>query len=78
MNEEVCKKGKRSSIEAPVAIEEIAYFLCCTPFAIYKLIEKKNLPCYKCGRRLLFFKSEVKRWLKGHKINGWESQKELF
>lgn len=50
---------KRSTLEA----KEVAVYLGLSVDSIYKLAREKEIPHVKVGRRLLFKKDSIDRWL---------------
>ena len=45
-------------------VDEIAWAIGRTPKAIYRLIEKNQIPARKVGGRWVFIPEEIERWLK--------------
>ena len=50
-------------VERLLNVEEAAVMLGRTPFAIYRLVERRQIPFRKAGRRLLFVESELRAFI---------------
>lgn len=55
--------------EKPMTVAEVASFLSRPQSAIYGLINKRSIPCYKRGKRVYFFKEEILAWIKKGKMS---------
>lgn len=50
-----------------LSIDETAKLIKLTKPTVYGLVNKKNIPFHKKGKRLYFLKSEILDWIKGGK-----------
>jgi len=50
--------------EKPITVEEASAFLNMPVNTIYSLTSSKKIPCFKPGKNLLFYKSELTEWVK--------------
>lgn len=47
-----------------LTVEEICEYLSVGKDTVYKWIEQREMPAHKVGRRWMFQKTEVDRWIK--------------
>ncbi|HEY9222335.1 MAG TPA: helix-turn-helix domain-containing protein [Lutibacter sp.] len=52
----------------PLTIKEVASLVNLSIPTIYGYVQKNNIPHYKNGNRLVFFRSEIIDWLKKFKV----------
>jgi len=50
-----------------VPVKEAAAWLGISAFTLYSWAQSHRIPHYKIGKRVMFSKDEVKRWLEEHK-----------
>ena len=51
-----------------IGIEEAAKFLKLKKSTIYQLVFKRQIPFYKCTKKLLFIKSELIEWVRKDRV----------
>ena len=58
--------GTTSSQGLPVVLtcKEVAIALRTSPKAVYTMVERRQLPCVRLGRRVLFIQDELLDWLR--------------
>ena len=56
--------NKNPDIETPIHLNEAVIFTGLTKATIYRYVRQKDIPHYKKGNRLYFFKSEISDWIK--------------
>lgn len=50
-------------IETLWEVSDVALFLKKTPDALYKMVERRQIPYIKISRRVYFDRDEIKKWL---------------
>ncbi len=50
-----------------LTVDDISKYLSVTKDTIYKWIENRNMPAHKVGRKWMFQKTEVDKWVKSGK-----------
>lgn len=58
------KKNGSQNSDKPLNIDEASDYLGIPKSTIYTLTSRQEIPFYKKGRQLFFFKEELKDWLK--------------
>lgn len=56
----------------PIDIDEVAKLTLKSVSTIYRLSSKGEIPCYKTGKRLYFFKDEIIAWIRGCKKKSYK------
>ncbi|WP_372750834.1 helix-turn-helix domain-containing protein [Labilibaculum sp.] len=52
----------------PVGIDEASHIIGKAKQTIYSMVQKRQIPCYKNGKKLYFFEDELLKWItKGKK-----------
>ena len=51
-----------------IGIREASRFLCLSVNTVYHYVNAKKLPYYKIGRRVVFSKEKLERWLEDRKV----------
>ena len=51
-----------------VSVKEASAWLGISAFTIYSWALSQKIPHYKIGKRVMFSKEELKRWLDGHRV----------
>lgn len=53
-----------------LTVGQCAAYLGRTPKAVYRLVEREEIPHLRIGRRVQFDKDRVDRWLERHTVRG--------
>ena len=61
---DTAKKNGSQNSDKPLNIDEASDYLGIPKSTIYTLTSRQEIPFYKKGRQLFFFKEELKDWLK--------------
>lgn len=56
--------NNKPDIETPIQLNEAVIFTGLTKATLYRYVRQKEIPHYKKGNRLYFFKSEISDWIK--------------
>ena len=60
--------SERNRAEALWNVAEVGSFLNASRDAVYKLVERKQIPHIRLGRRLLFDPAKIRKWLEEHEV----------
>lgn len=68
--EELKREAKREkSVDKPMTAGQLAEFLNCHRYEVYRMIRDEGLPVLKLGpRKFRFEKKEVKKWIKARRV----------
>lgn len=55
------------SKKKPIGIDEVSKLIGKAKSTIYTLVRKRNIPCYKNGKKLYFFEDELLDWISNGK-----------
>jgi excisionase family DNA binding protein len=58
------KENQQPEIETPLNIKEVSKLTELSVPTLYGYVQRNEMPCYKKGNRLKFFKSEIIDWIK--------------
>jgi excisionase family DNA binding protein len=73
-----CKQYPPPVKRVPIGIEETCRIIGKAKPTIYTLVRKRQIPCYKNGKKLYFFEDELLEWIsKGKKKTLLEIESEL-
>jgi excisionase family DNA binding protein len=48
--------------------QEVAEYIGCTPYTVYKLARNKEIPHWRIGRNVRFSKSSIDKWKKDQEL----------
>jgi len=60
--------SERNRAESLWSVIEVALFLNASRDAIYKLVERKQIPHIRLGRKIVFDPVRIRKWLEAHAI----------
>ena len=49
---------------------EVAMMLKVARITVYRMASRGDIPCYRNGKNLLFYKDEISKWIESNKTNG--------
>ena len=58
-----CKKNPSPAKRMPIGIEETCRIIGKAKPTVYSLVRKRQIPCYKNGKKLYFFEDELMDWI---------------
>lgn len=61
---------KPASEERPMSIDQAAKFTGISKSTLYHMASRKEVPCHRKGKRLIFLESELIQWIKEGKKGG--------
>lgn len=62
------KENSQTEIETPLNIKEVSKLTELSVPTLYGYVQRNEIPYYKKGNRLKFFKSEIINWIKEGKV----------
>lgn len=63
-----CRRSDISTREILTAME-VAKMLKVTRVTVYRMIKRGEIPCYKSGKNLMFYRGEIQEWVDAHQNN---------
>jgi excisionase family DNA binding protein len=69
LKQELAAIKKAEIIEQPVDIKQAAEFLHVAKQTVYQWVCKRKIPFHKQGGVLLFYKSEINKWIRQGNLN---------
>jgi excisionase family DNA binding protein len=49
-----------------MTLQEVCDYLRCHPSTVYRMLKRKELPCFKIGSDHRFLRSEIDQWIASH------------
>ena len=63
-----CRRSDISMREILTAME-VAKMLKVSRVTVYRMIKRGEIPCYKSGKNLMFYRHEIQEWVDAHHSN---------